>query len=92
MYIPVPSRNNFILILIVGIPNEPLEIIISDTRETLHTRCHISINGPAHTSCQSSIATRCCSHKLSSNCNICQYTQPLVGRTGPEPGSHNIIP
>ncbi|KHG06737.1 hypothetical protein F383_33334 [Gossypium arboreum] len=21
--------------------------------ETLHTRCHISINGPAHTSCQS---------------------------------------
>ncbi|KHG13827.1 hypothetical protein F383_16667 [Gossypium arboreum] len=34
MYIPVPSRNNFILILIVGIPNEPLKIIISDTRET----------------------------------------------------------
>ncbi|KHG20682.1 hypothetical protein F383_24934 [Gossypium arboreum] len=25
---------------------------MSDTREILHTRCHISINGPAHTSCQ----------------------------------------
>ncbi|KHF99638.1 hypothetical protein F383_17071 [Gossypium arboreum] len=25
----------------------------SDTREILHTRYHISINGPAHTSCQS---------------------------------------
>ncbi|KHG19999.1 hypothetical protein F383_08631 [Gossypium arboreum] len=53
MYIPVPSQNNFILILIFDIPNEPLEIIISDTREILHTRCYISINGPAHTSCQS---------------------------------------
>ncbi|KHG26036.1 Twinfilin-1 [Gossypium arboreum] len=53
MYIPVPSRNKFILILIIDKPNETLEIIISDTRETLHTRCHISINGPAHTSCQS---------------------------------------
>ncbi|KHG09189.1 Solute carrier family 22 member 15 [Gossypium arboreum] len=52
MYIPVQSRNNFILILIIGIPDEPLRIIISDTRETLHTRCHISINRPAHTSCQ----------------------------------------
>ncbi|KHG07937.1 hypothetical protein F383_35195 [Gossypium arboreum] len=51
MYIPVPSRNNFILILIIDIPNEPLGIIISDTRETLHTRCHISINRPGHTSC-----------------------------------------
>ncbi|KHG17698.1 hypothetical protein F383_22662 [Gossypium arboreum] len=53
MYIPIPSRTNFILILIIGIPNEPLGIIISDTRETLHTRCHISINGPSHTSYQS---------------------------------------
>ncbi|KHF97353.1 hypothetical protein F383_35129 [Gossypium arboreum] len=53
MHIPIPSRNGFIFILIFGIPNEPLEITISDTRETLHTRCHISINGPAHTSCQS---------------------------------------
>ncbi|KHG12316.1 Putative respiratory burst oxidase H -like protein [Gossypium arboreum] len=34
------------------IPNEPLRIIISDTQGILHTRCHISINGPAHTSCQ----------------------------------------
>ncbi|KHG03160.1 hypothetical protein F383_27889 [Gossypium arboreum] len=53
MYITVPSRNNFILILIIDIPNEPLGIIISDTRDTLHTRYHISINGPIHTSCQS---------------------------------------
>ncbi|KHG20668.1 Uncharacterized protein 15.0 kDa protein in GTA-P79 intergenic region [Gossypium arboreum] len=53
MYIPVPSRNNFILILIADLLNKPLEIIISDTRETLHTRCHISIIEPAHTSCQS---------------------------------------
>ncbi|KHG17150.1 hypothetical protein F383_21860 [Gossypium arboreum] len=52
MYILVPSRNNFIPIFIVDIPNEPLGIIISDTPETLHTRCHISINVPAHTSCQ----------------------------------------
>ncbi|KHG20349.1 hypothetical protein F383_31113 [Gossypium arboreum] len=52
MYIPVPSRNNFILILIVDKPNEPLEIIIVDTQETFHTRCHISTNGPSHTSCQ----------------------------------------
>ncbi|KHG01634.1 hypothetical protein F383_22713 [Gossypium arboreum] len=53
MYVPIPSRNNFILILIIDIPNEPLEIIILDTREILLTRCHISINGPTHTSCQS---------------------------------------
>ncbi|KHG14997.1 hypothetical protein F383_20390 [Gossypium arboreum] len=26
---------------------------MSDTREILHTRCHISINRPAHTSYQS---------------------------------------
>ncbi|KHG30521.1 hypothetical protein F383_16182 [Gossypium arboreum] len=51
-YIPVPHSNNFILILIFVVPNEPFEIIISNTRETLHTRCHISINGPAHISCQ----------------------------------------
>ncbi|KHG04319.1 hypothetical protein F383_03890 [Gossypium arboreum] len=31
MYIPVSSRNNFILILLVGIPNEPFGIIMSDT-------------------------------------------------------------
>ncbi|KHG03730.1 hypothetical protein F383_27221 [Gossypium arboreum] len=31
VYVPVPYRNNFILILITGIPNEPLRIIISDT-------------------------------------------------------------
>ncbi|KHF98071.1 hypothetical protein F383_31378 [Gossypium arboreum] len=53
MYIPIPSHNNFIHILIVDIPNEPLEIIVSDTQETLYTRCHISINGPVHTSRQS---------------------------------------
>ncbi|KHG30108.1 Secretory phospholipase A2 receptor [Gossypium arboreum] len=54
MHIPVSSLNNFILILIFDIPNEPLKIIIIlDTWESLHTRCHISINGPAHTSCQS---------------------------------------
>ncbi|KHG28062.1 hypothetical protein F383_11605 [Gossypium arboreum] len=41
MHIPVSSRNGFILILIFNIPNEPLRIIISDTWETLHTRCHI---------------------------------------------------
>ncbi|KHG10941.1 hypothetical protein F383_11395 [Gossypium arboreum] len=39
--------------LIVDIPNVPLGIIRSDTREILHKRCHISINGPAHTSFQS---------------------------------------
>ncbi|KHG12005.1 DNA-directed RNA polymerase subunit beta' [Gossypium arboreum] len=53
MYILVPSRNSFILVLIVDIPNEPFGIIISDTQETLHTRCHISINGLTHTSFQS---------------------------------------
>ncbi|KHG07431.1 hypothetical protein F383_34523 [Gossypium arboreum] len=53
MHVPVPSRNGFILILILGIPNKPLGIKISDTPETLHTRCHISINGPAHASYQS---------------------------------------
>ncbi|KHG19904.1 Glucoside xylosyltransferase 1 [Gossypium arboreum] len=52
-YIPVPYRNNFILITIFVILNEPLGIIMSDTREILHTRCHISINEPAHTNCQS---------------------------------------
>ncbi|KHG28085.1 hypothetical protein F383_35347 [Gossypium arboreum] len=26
---------------------------MSNTREILHTRCHKSNNGPAHTSCQS---------------------------------------
>lgn len=35
------------------------------------------------------VATRYCSHKLSSNCNTCRYTQPPVGLTGPAPGSHN---
>ncbi|KHG06511.1 hypothetical protein F383_33886 [Gossypium arboreum] len=49
MHILVPSHNGFILILIFDIPNEPLGIIILDTRETLRTRCHISINGPAYT-------------------------------------------
>ncbi|KHG05464.1 hypothetical protein F383_30349 [Gossypium arboreum] len=50
MHIPVPTSNGIILILIFGIPNEPLRIIISYTRKTLHTRCYMSINGPAHTS------------------------------------------
>ncbi|KHG23718.1 hypothetical protein F383_07157 [Gossypium arboreum] len=41
-YIPIPSRNNFILILIFIIPNEPLRIIISNTRENLaHKVPHI---------------------------------------------------
>ncbi|KHF97293.1 hypothetical protein F383_36794 [Gossypium arboreum] len=53
MHIPIPTRNGIILILIFDIPNKPLRIITLDTRETLHTRCHISINGLAHTSCQS---------------------------------------
>ncbi|KHG07742.1 putative E3 ubiquitin-protein ligase HUL5 [Gossypium arboreum] len=53
MYIPAPSCSNFILILIIDIPNEPFKIRILYTWEFLHTRCHISINGPAHTSCQS---------------------------------------
>ncbi|KHG27331.1 hypothetical protein F383_15263 [Gossypium arboreum] len=53
MYILVPSHNDFILILIVDTPNEPFGIIMSNTQEILHTRCHISINRPAHTSCQS---------------------------------------
>ncbi|KHG22934.1 Cyclin-T1-2 [Gossypium arboreum] len=56
MHIHVPTHNGFILILIFDIPNKPLGIIISDTRETLHTRCHISINGFAHTSCQSRLS------------------------------------
>ncbi|KHG10737.1 Alpha-mannosidase G [Gossypium arboreum] len=34
MYIPGPSCNNFILILIVDIPIEPLEIRISYTWES----------------------------------------------------------
>ncbi|KHG13673.1 hypothetical protein F383_17413 [Gossypium arboreum] len=38
------------------------------------------------------VVTWCCSHKLSSNCNICQYTQPPVGRTGPTHESQNIEP
>ncbi|KHG11119.1 hypothetical protein F383_15952 [Gossypium arboreum] len=38
------------------------------------------------------VATRCCLHKLSSNHNICRYTQPPVGRRGPALGSHNIKP
>ncbi|KHG06222.1 hypothetical protein F383_32273 [Gossypium arboreum] len=29
---------------------------------------------------------QCCSYKLSSNRNICRYTQPPVGCTGPAPG------
>ncbi|KHG15843.1 hypothetical protein F383_23710 [Gossypium arboreum] len=41
-YIPVPSRNNFLLILIFIVPNEPLGIIISDTWENLaHKVPHI---------------------------------------------------
>ena len=66
-YIPIPSRNNFILILIVGIPNEPLEIIMSDTQDfcTLSATYvanatsisyHIIAHSRAidrHTSCQS---------------------------------------
>ncbi|KHG07057.1 hypothetical protein F383_33533 [Gossypium arboreum] len=52
MHIHVLTHSGFILILIFDIPNEPLGIIISDTQETLHTRCHISIIEPAHTSCQ----------------------------------------
>ncbi|KHG24644.1 Uncharacterized protein F383_30467 [Gossypium arboreum] len=88
----LPSQNNFILILIVDIPNEPLGIKKSNTLEKLHKRCHISINGPAHASCQLRRSYRCCSHKLSSNRNICRYTQPPMGRTGPASGSHNIIP
>ncbi|KHG01439.1 5'-3' exoribonuclease 2 [Gossypium arboreum] len=51
-YIPVPSRNNSIHILILVIPNEPLGIIISDTRENLvHKVPHIQ--------------QRACSYKLS---------------------------
>ncbi|KHG05243.1 hypothetical protein F383_31634 [Gossypium arboreum] len=38
------------------------------------------------------VATRCCSHKLSSNRNICRYTRPPLGCTGLAPGSHNIKP
>ncbi|KHG11116.1 hypothetical protein F383_16398 [Gossypium arboreum] len=53
MHMPVPTRNGITLFLIFDIPNEQLGIIISDTQESLHTRCHISINGPAHTSYQS---------------------------------------
>ncbi|KHF98901.1 Urease accessory UreD [Gossypium arboreum] len=93
MYISVPSRNNFILILIVSIPNEPLGIIISDTRETLHTRCHICTStGLLAQAISRDVATQCYSHKLSSNRNICWYTQPPVGRRGPAARSHNIKP
>ncbi|KHG09025.1 hypothetical protein F383_36026 [Gossypium arboreum] len=35
------------------------------------------------------VATRCCLH---GNRKKCQYTQPLVGRTGLALGSHNIKP
>ncbi|KHG11655.1 hypothetical protein F383_12392 [Gossypium arboreum] len=31
MHIPIPTHNGFILILIFGIPNEPLRITLSDT-------------------------------------------------------------
>ncbi|KHG29608.1 hypothetical protein F383_16522 [Gossypium arboreum] len=52
MHIPIPTRNGFILILIFDIPNEPLEITLSDTRENLaHNVPHIH--------------QRACSHKLS---------------------------
>ncbi|KHG02474.1 Pyridoxal-phosphate-dependent serine hydroxymethyltransferase [Gossypium arboreum] len=51
-YIPVQSCNNFTLTLIFFIPIEPLRII-SDSREISHTKCHISMNRPTHTSCQS---------------------------------------
>ncbi|KHF99274.1 Capsid VP1 [Gossypium arboreum] len=91
--ISFPYRNNFILSLIIVIPNEPLGIIISDTRETLHTRCHICSHSGLLTQAVSlDVATRCYSHKLSSNRNICRYTQPPVGRTRPAPGSYNIKP
>ncbi|KHG17177.1 Endoglucanase Z [Gossypium arboreum] len=49
MYIPVSTHNGFIFILIFDIPNEPLGITISDTREP-YTQ---AINGLAHTSYQS---------------------------------------
>ncbi|KHG22234.1 RNA-directed RNA polymerase L [Gossypium arboreum] len=71
--------------------NEPLGIIILNTRETLHIRCHIAINELTQAVSQE-VATWCCSYKLSSNRNICRYTQPPIGRTGPTHGSHNIIP
>ncbi|KHG21635.1 hypothetical protein F383_03064 [Gossypium arboreum] len=51
IYILEP-RINFTLTLVFDILVEPLGII-SDTREISHTKCHISMNGPAHTSCQS---------------------------------------
>ncbi|KHG28350.1 hypothetical protein F383_15460 [Gossypium arboreum] len=42
MHILVPTRNGFILILTFDIPNEPLGITISDTRENLaHKVPHI---------------------------------------------------
>ncbi|KHG00378.1 Dicer-like protein 1 [Gossypium arboreum] len=85
MHIPIPTHKGFILIIIFDIPNEPLGIIISDTRKTLHTRCHISIIGLLTQAVSQEVATQCCSHKLSSNRNICWYTQPPVGRTGLAP-------
>ncbi|KHG23588.1 Protein MAK11 [Gossypium arboreum] len=49
MYISVPSHNNFILILIVDIPNEPLKIIILDTRENFaHKVPHIHYQACLH--------------------------------------------
>ncbi|KHG15069.1 NADH-cytochrome b5 reductase 1 [Gossypium arboreum] len=64
---------------------------MSDTREILHTRCHVcTLMSLLTQDVSQDVATQCSSHKLSSNPNICQHTQPLVGRTGPTPRSHNI--
>ncbi|KHG09955.1 Very long-chain specific acyl-CoA dehydrogenase-2C mitochondrial [Gossypium arboreum] len=74
MHIPVPSRNGFILILIFGIPNEPLGIIISDTRETYTQGVTYPSTGLLTQAVSQDVATRCCSHKLSRNRNICWDT------------------
>ncbi|KHG24450.1 Glycerol-1-phosphate dehydrogenase [NAD(P)+] [Gossypium arboreum] len=51
MYIPVPFRNSFILILIIDIPNEPLRIISGYSGNLAHKVSHIH--------------QWACSHKLS---------------------------
>ncbi|KHG13737.1 Ribosomal S3, mitochondrial [Gossypium arboreum] len=91
MYIPVPSHNNFILIFIVGIPNEPLGIACQIPRKPYTQGITYPLTGRL-TPVSQNIATRCYLHKLSSNRNICQYTQPPVGRTGATLGSHSIKP
>ncbi|KHG16144.1 hypothetical protein F383_21761 [Gossypium arboreum] len=64
---------------------------MSDTWESCRLSATYLINRPLTQAVSQDVATWCCSHKLSSNCNICRYTQPPVQRTRTAPGSHNHI-